>query len=252
MGRGLRTLAIRVAGGLAVLLVLSWIVAGSESFQACLDDDGRGVDETSYVNVALADAAAPGALQCTGDFLDQNEPLILALTALSLMFFGFAVWGIGTRVQRAFLAQVPARAEAARTRFRAQTGLETVHLDSRNGLRLTVKNFGPTAAHKVRFAALCSTQPPSQKMIADAPSEAVLLTLFSGQTVTIAVSGADAMAALERAKTEGTPLYVSGCIRHVDVYGRHWRTHFCRISARPAEDLTFEPFGPFNDEIREV
>ena len=104
-----RRIAAWAATLLATFFVLAWIVAASDSFQACLAGDTDSVDETSFVRRTAEVTNAPTTLQCVGYFLDQNETTILALAALAMVFFGLALWAIGTRVQRAFLAQVPAR-----------------------------------------------------------------------------------------------------------------------------------------------
>ena len=249
----MRRLAAWAAIVLASFFALAWIVAASDSFQACLAGDTDSLDETSFVRRTAEVIDAPTTLQCVGNFLDQNETTILALAALAMVFFGLALWGIGTRVQRAFLAQVPARAEAARTQLRAQVGVEAIQLGGPNVLSVTVKNFGPTAAQHVRVAVLCVAQPPDAGALGKAVTAAPDFTLFSGQSLTITVSaeGAEAAAAIERAQA-GAALYVCGHIRYADVYNRRWRTNFCRAShSSGGLHSGFAVFGALNDEVRE-
>ena len=229
---------------LTTFFVLTWIVAESDSFQACLVGETDSVDETAFVRRAAEVINAPTTLQCVGDFLDQNEPTVLALAALAMAFFGLALWGIGTRVQRAFLAQVPARAEAARTQLRAQVGLDAIHLDGQNGFAVTVKNFGPTAAQHVRIAALCLAQPPDPVALREATTATPDFTLFSGQSVTIRIAAPVPDAA-------DAAVYVCGHIRYGDVYNRRWRTNFCRASEPGRASDRFVVFGALNDEARE-
>jgi len=184
----LRALAAWGAGFLAILLVFAWIVTGSDSFQACLAGDNGDLDETSFIRQAADDVLRPTTLQCVGDFLDQNEPTILALTAIAVTFFGFGVWSAGRRLQRAALALVAGTEDASRLRLRPQVGIQSIDDDgAESHIFVTVKNFGPTPARQVRISVTIATEPPTGRQKEGGETGAIF-TLFTDQNATVPVA----------------------------------------------------------------
>jgi hypothetical protein len=245
-----------VAGLAAALLVFAWIVTGSNSFQACLQGDTNDLDETSYLRSAAEQIETPTALQCVGDFFDENEPSIVGLTALALAFFGFGIWSAGRRLHKTALAFRGATEEASRLRLRAQVGIAAIEtqlgeMDIRrnaaeNSILITVKNFGMTAAHQVGISAQVAAEPPSGRVIETREARASF-TLFSGQSMAIPLVPAEALP--ETAETT----YVAGHVRYRDQHGRKWRTNFCWAGQRGhAGTARFAPYGSHNDEIAET
>ena len=240
----------------ATVLLLAWIVAGSESFQACLAGDTDDLDETSYFQAAAEDFESPTMLQCVGDFLDQNESTILALTGIAVTFFGFGIWSATRRLQRSAMAFSTATEAASRSRLRAQVGIAAIETgtgetDGRrnaaeNSVLITVKNFGLTAAHQVGIAARVAAEPPNGRSL-DMADTAASFTLFSGQSVTVPLASAEALSA----GPETT--YVLGHVRYRDQHGQRWRTNFCWAGqSGHAATACFAPYGAHNDEIAEM
>jgi hypothetical protein len=256
LGRRLPSLAVWAAGLAAALLFFAWIVAGSESFQARLAGDNDDLDDTSYLKTAAADIETPTALECVGDFLDQNESTILAPVAIALMFFGFGIWSSGIRLQRTAAAFTRATEEASRLRLRPQVGIaaiataaaETDHRRNaaENSILITVKNFGMTAAHQVWIAAQVAAEPPSGRA-PDTRDTGASFTLFSGQSVAIPLAPAEALPATAQSA------YVIGHVRYQDQHGQKWRTNFCWAGqSGHATTPLFAPYGSHNEEIAET
>ena len=246
------------AAALAALLVSAWIVTGSNSFQACLQGDTNDLDETSYLRSAAEEIVAPSALECVGDFLDENEPTIVALTALALAFFGFGIWSAGRRIQRTAMAFGSAREEASglRLHLRAQVGIAAIEtgmgeMDIRrnaaeNSVLITIKNFGMTPAHQVGISARIAAEPPSGRLLETSDS-GPCFTLFSGQSMAIPLVAGEALPAAAQTT------YVAGHVRYRDQHGRKWRTNFCWAGQSDhAGPARFAPYGSHNDEIAEA
>ena len=255
--RRLRALAAWAAGFLAFFLVCAWIVAGANSFQACLAGETQDLDDASFIRAVADDVPVPTTLQCVGDFLDQNEPTILALAAIAIALFGFGVWSAGRRLQRSALALAAATDDSSRLRLRAQVGIAGVETDAteifddnRRGphsVFISVKNFGMTAAQRVRIAAQFASEPPDSRGVSRMADTEASFTLFSGQAVTVALAPGEAAAGPLRGA------YVVGQIRYADVYGQHWRTNFCwAAQGGAASMLRFVPYGPCNEAISET
>lgn len=240
-------MAAWAAGFLAIFLVLGWIVAASDSFQSCLAGDTDDLDDASFIRSVADNVSVPTTLQCVGDFLDQNEPTILALTAIAVTFFGFGVWSAGRRLQRAALVLAAAAEDSSRLRLRAQVGLHAIEPSpeaAQNSVLITVKNFGMTAAPQVRIAAQFASEPPDGAGGRDIPDTGALLALFSGQAVTIPLAPGEAISESPRS------IYVVGYVRYADVYGQNWRTNFCWVWQSAV--ARFVPHGPHNDAISET
>lgn len=256
------SLALWAAGLAAAVLVLALIVAGSDSFQACLQGDTDDLDDASFMKTAFIRTAAadeletPTALQCVGDFLDRNESTILAAATLSLTFLGFGIWSAGRRLQRTTAAFAAATEEASRLRLRAQVGIASIELGggetdlrrnaAENSILITIKNFGVTAAHHVGIAAEVAAEPPNGAAV-DGRDTGASFTLFSGQSMAIPLVPPEPLP--ETAQTT----YVVGHVRYRDQHGQRWRTNFCW--AGQAGDMTrarFVPYGPHNGEIAEM
>ena len=256
LGRKLPSLALWAAGVAAAVLLFAWIVAGSESFQACLQGDTRDLDDTSFLQNTAQDIETPTALECVGDFFDQNEATIVAVSAMALMFFGFGIWSAGKRLQKTAGAFAAATEEASRLRLRAQVGIASIETGTsetelrrnaaENSILITVKNFGMTAAHHVGIAAEVTGEPPNGAAV-DVPGDGASFTLFAGQSMAIPLPPAEALPATPQTT------YVVGHVRYQDQHGQKWRTNFCW--AGQAGDIAttrFAPFGSHNDEIAET
>jgi hypothetical protein len=237
----------------AALLVFAWIVAGSDSFQACLQGDTGDLDDASFLRTAAGEIETPTTLQCVGDFLDQNESTILAAATLSLTFLGFGIWRAGRHLQRTAGAFAAATEEGSRLRSRAQVGIASIETGTsetelrrnaaENSILITVKNFGMTAAHHVGIAAEVTGEAPNGAAV-DVPGNGASFTLFAGQSMAIPLAPAESLPA--------TP-YVVGHVRYRDQHGQKWRTNFCW--AGQAGDIAgarFAPYGSHNDEIAET
>jgi len=253
--------ALWAVGLAAALLILGWIVAGSDSFQACLQGDTDDLDDASFMTTAFIKTAAdevetPTALQCVGDFLDRNESTVLAAATLSLTLLGFGIWSAGRRLQRTTAAFAAATEEASRRRLRAQVGIASVEMGTgetdlrrnaaENSILITVKNFGVTAAHYVGIAAEVAAEPPNGAVI-DARDTGPSFTLFSGQSMAIPLVPAEAL------PTAPQTTYVVGHVRYQDQHGQRWRTNFCW--AGQVGDIArarFAPYGSHNGEIAET
>jgi hypothetical protein len=255
LGRRLPWLALWAAGVATAILVFAWIVAGSDSFQACLQGDNE-LDETSYLQSAAEHTPTPTALQCVGDFLDENESTVLALTAMGVMFFGFGIWTAGRHLQRTTAAFAEATEAASRLRLRAQVGIASVETGTsetdvrrnaaESSILITVKNFGMTAAHQVEIAAEVTARPPNGAAV-DVPGTGASFTLFSGQSMSIPLAPTEAPAATPQAT------FVVGHVRYQDQSGQKWRTNFCW--AGQLGDIArarFAPYGFHNDEVAET
>jgi hypothetical protein len=248
IGRGLRRsrVWIGVAGGLFLVL---WIVTGSESYQSCLDNPAGDADQASYRHIAGVETPSETAFYCLGDFLDQNEPAIIALAAIAIALFTGSLWVATARLWRATDRLVKGAEDTAQRQLRAYvTGIpefmfsfDEEHLPY---VKFRVHNSGLTPAKDVRHRTEINTLPhhiepgmtlPPPSGPFSAPFVLFPHTDFFGTKRRDAVFDRATIAAI---RSEAVCIYVYGEIEYVDAFGSKQSTTFCQAVRADADTLT--------------
>jgi hypothetical protein len=233
-----RKLPRRVAWALAVagvLLLGAWIVQGSNSFQSCLEGDTDRFDTAGFVKPIAAETTSPGDIECLGDFLDANEPTIVALAMVLVAGFTGTLWA-ATKKMQASTEQLARNAEETTQRqLRAYVSAMPEFISSFDAthaprVRFRIQNSGTTPANDVRYRFGVAALPDGDfRLPASAADFSALGVLFpkaelSGASQRETTLDVAAVAALH----DGTArLYCFGEIDYVDAFMHPRTTRFC-------------------------
>jgi hypothetical protein len=156
-----RKLPRRLAWALAalgVLLIGAWIVQGSNSFQSCLAGDSERFDDAGFVRLIAAETSSPGDIACLGDFLDANEPTLVALATVVVAGFTGTLWAATKKMQQSTEQLARNAEETAQRQLRAYvsgTPEFIFSFDENHAPRVQfrIHNTGATPANEVRHRA---------------------------------------------------------------------------------------------------
>jgi hypothetical protein len=219
----------------AILIFSAWIVQGSLSFQACLEGDTQRFDDATFVTLVAAESPSATDIECLGDFLDANEPTIVALATVVVAGFTGTLWAAAKKMQRATERLARNADETAQRQLRAYVSGTPEFIFSFDEthpprIRFRIHNSGATPANEVRHRASIAALPgddfrlPILTTNFSAPCVLFPNTELRGSEEREAPLDPAAIAALR----EGSAcLYCYGEIEYLDAFLHPHTTRFC-------------------------
>lgn len=248
IGRALRRSRVWIGAAGGLFLVL-WIVTGSESYQSCLDNPGGDTQAAYYQSLAVLDTPSETAFYCLGDFLDQNEPSIIALATIAIALFTASLWIATARLWRSTDRLVRGAEDTAQRQLRAYvTGVpefmfsfDEEHVPR---ARFRIHNSGLTPANDVRHRTdiIALPQPLMLGMTLPIPSgpfsPAFVLFPHTDFFVTKQRDAVFDHATISEIRNNAARIYIYGEIEYVDAFGSKRSTMFCQAVCADETGLT--------------
>jgi hypothetical protein len=228
-----------------MLFLGAWIVQGSNSFQSCLEGDTERFDDAGFVRLAAVESSSPGDIECLGDFLDANEPTIVALAMVAVAGFTGTLWAATKKMQAATEKLARNAEETAQRQLRAYVSgtpeflfpFDETHVPR---ARLRIHNSGATPANELRHrAGIAVLTAADVRLPPLTESFSVSGVLFPGSDLHVA-AGRDAPldpAAIAALRDGAARLYCYGEIDYVDAFMHPRSTRYCHELGADPETL---------------
>jgi hypothetical protein len=238
-----RSYRIWIIGILGGLIAATWIVAGSQSFQSCIQGYQPDYEDANfYKRAAVLRISTDNDLEtCLSAFLEKNEPSITAASVLFTAIFTFvlAVSTIGLWKQTDRLAK--GTEDTAIRQLRAYVSVKPAQLtEIRIGhvpnASFIMENTGQTPAYRLNHLAFVSVLPHP---LLDGQGDLVAphigqkvpdFTLHSRSQTEGEASDDSALTADDFAKAMAGGdfrLYMAGMVQYDDAFGIGRNTKFC-------------------------
>ena len=230
-----------------VVLLAAWIVQGSNSFQSCLENGGQPFDDAAFRLAAAAEDQPGSNVECLGEFLDSNEPTIVALAAIMIAGFTGTLWAATKRMQQSSERLARTADETAQRQLRAYVSGTPESIGSFDQshppcVHFRIHNSGATPAHEVRYrasvavlsAADAQGRVPPMNQSFSAPC--VLFPNGELRATGEPEAAVDA-AAIAALQDGGARLYCYGDIDYVDAFMHPHSTRFCHEICADRETL---------------
>lgn len=229
-----RKLAWILAAALVVLLG-AWIVQGSLSFQSCAAGETQQLDDAGFVKSAATETAAPSAVDCLGDFMDANEPSIVALATIVVAGFAGTLWAATKKMQQSSEQLARMAEDTAQRQSRAYVSgaaefifpFDDFHPPR---VQLRIHNSGATPANEVRHRIAIVALPGDGAPITptdDVFSAPFVLFPNAEWRGTIEKKATFDQMSIAALRNGSSRLYCYGDIDYLDVFMHPHRTRFC-------------------------